>query len=1115
MSDTDSLYLQKLKFDPKLKKGLMWVLIHKVRIVMLIILSLIFAGVGSFIALPRELNPEVDIPIVNIVTTLPGASPTDVEQLVTTEIERAVADVSGIDTLTSSSTNSVSVVTIQFLSSEDPDDTLQRVKDRVDVIVTDLPEDASEPTVAKLDFNEQPVLTVALTGPVNQISLAQIASRIETNLEDTSGISRVDISGEEEEEIVVQVKPETLVSYQISPQAIANTIQSNNLKLPAGTIVIGNTEYSLTVGSEYTDIENVRNQIISLGNQTVTLGEIADIYYRSKPSDVLVYSVQTDGSRLPAVQLSIFKTDTATISDAANTAIRVLENELVAYPEVDYQTVLNVATDIEKQFNDLTSNFISTIALVFLILFAFLGIRQATVASISIPLTFLSAFIIMSILGISLNFLSLFSLLLALGLVVDDAIVIVQAANNYGKKFKPDEAALLVFRDFVVPIWSTTLTTVWAFLPLLLASGIIGAFIRSIPIVVSAALISSTTIAVFLNIPLTVIFAQLNDIPKRVRVSLALLSLVALIGLVYSLVQGSPWAPATIIAFIALLAVSWFARNQVLKLNSKLHKRLKHQVPAYKRALTWFNTHNIVSSGFIRFDRVAQRYQQFLNNTIESSFRRRLVYFITGVFIVVSILFLATGLLKNEFFPASDIENLYVNIEGPAGWTSRQTNTVLEQVEGMIAATPEIISIISQTGASFDPNSGGSGSGSNTGYISITLTPTENRERTSIEIAEEIRDLTESIQSADITVVELSGGPPAGAAFQVNIKGDDLAVLEQISNDFAAMVEQIEGTINVDTTLKQSAGEIQVNLIDQALAERNLSAVQVGSFIRTALSGNDVSTISLAEEDQDITITLSDKNTPIEQVQNLIIPGPSGSYSLSEIATLTLETSPQSVVREDEQRVVRVLAGTSENASSTEVLADFQSLAEAYDMPEGYTWDVGGVNEENQRSINSILQAMSVSVILILITMVLQLESFRKAAIVLSVIPLAVAGVFFNFTIFQIPLSFPALIGVLALFGIVVNNSIMLVEKINQNLNFGFNLKDAITDACSTRIEPILLTSLTTSAGLLPITISDPLWRGLGGAIIAGLSVSGILILVLLPTLYYEIFRNDPNVKTK
>ena len=1107
MPDTDSLYLNQLKFDPKLNGSWMHKLIKNVRLLFLVIFALIGAGIFSFITLPRELNPEVNIPIVNVVTTLPGASPGDVEKLITQEIEKEVQNVPALDQMTSNSSNSLSVVTLQFVSTEDPDEALDAVQQRVDTI-TNLPEEASDPRVSKLDFNEQPVWIVALSGSVNRYSLTETAQAIADKLENTNGIRRVDISGDIEEEIAIKLKPETLIEYQVTANDINNALATNNITLPAGSITVNDLEYSLTVNNEFSTIEQIRQLPITNQGSIIALGQIADVYYQAKESDSKAYHRVASDQRNNAVQLSIYKSDTETIIGAVEKAQEILETETEKNNSVEYINVLNLSTDIDESFSELQSNFAQTIILVFILLFTFLGIRQASIASISIPLTFLSAFIIMNITGITLNFLSLFSLLLALGLVVDDAIVIVQAANNYGKKFSPVETGLLVFRDFVVPIWTTTLTTVWAFLPLLLATGIIGEFIKSIPVVVSATLLSSTTIAVLINIPLTTIIAKLQ-MPKRVKIALAILAMISSAIIVASLAGSSPLKPLVIFAYILLLFVSVKSSDLIKK---QLKKRSKpHKISGLiTRQLQKFNlnSQNLVNQGIVDFGLVTKRYRNLLNAILEHRKNRYIVYLSSIGFVLLSFIFLGTGLLKNEFFPKSDNENLYINVEAPAGQVVEVTDNTLQDIEKQLIEYSEIATLTTLTGSNISPDDSGSGgSGSNRGYISVTLVDQGDRDRSSIEIAEAMRVQFAEIQTADVTVTETSGGPPAGADFQINIRGESLETLETIAEDFKTIVEAIPGTININTSLELTPGEVQVNLIPEELAERQLSAIQVGSWLRTAVSGSDNNTIRQDGDDLDLMVILDEEFQNLSQLQTLTLPSQMGAYQLSEIATFSLETAPTSISREDGQRVVRVTAATSQGASSTEILSEFNKQVEDYQAPSGYSWDSGGVNEENNRSVQSILQAMSLSFILILITMVLQLESFRKAFIVMLVIPLAVAGVFFNFTILQIPLSFPALIGVLALFGIVVNNSIMLVEKINQNLKQGFSVKDAISDACSSRIEPIFLTSLTTSAGLLPITISDPLWRGLGGSIIAGLSVSGILILILLPTVYYEVFK--------
>lgn len=1099
---TDSLYLDSLTFDKKLLGGFMDALIRNTRLVMLIILALVMAGTYAFVSLPREVNPEVDIPIISVVTALPGASPTDVERLITTKIENQLGDLSDLDSMSSNSRNSTSIITLEFRANVDIDKKLADVKDAIDSVSNDLPEDATDPRVAALDFNEQPVLTAAVYGDTDRRSLGLIATRIEDALESTPGISKANLEGKETEQISVILDAEALGRYNLTANAVISSLAQANITIPAGTLNVHGLDYTVSLNNEFDSIESVRSLPISVGQQVLPLSEVADVYYKAQETDSLVYRRLDDGTRVPAVNVYVYKADNQTVTGVVESAETVMRDIVADYPGVESTSVLDLAQETDDSFAELVSNFQTTLLLVFIILFLFIGMRQAAIASLSIPLTFLSAFVIMQVTGITFNFLSLFSLLIGLGLVVDDAIVIVQAVSRYGAKFEPRESALMVYRDFVVPIWTTTLTTIWAFVPLLLATGIIGQFIRSIPIVVTATLLSSTTIAVFINIPLSATFAKL-ELPGRVKTLLWLILFGLTLALVMLVAGSSPVAPLVGVTY-ALLFLA------IVRWKGDLLPARKHHVLASERAKArtsfWSRA---INEGVINFEPVSSRYQHLLKSILPSKKKRRQVYLAVGGFIVASIIFAVSGLLTTEFFPKTDAENMYINLRMPAGTPRTATDAALSQVEELVLeATPEIATLTSQTGQSFDPNGGG-GSGSNRGYLSVVLVQEDERDRSSIDIAQKLRDIVADFEGGDVSVIELSGGPPAGADFQANIKGNDLVTLERIANDFMKILEETPGAINVDSSLELSPGEVRVNLDPVALQERGLSAAFVGGWLRTAVSGTEATDVVLSGDDEtEVRVELADAYTSLSHLQQMPVPGTREPFVLSEVATFSLEISPVSIVREDGVRVVRVTAG-ADNVPVPQLLAAFREKADAYEMPEGYTWDVGGANEENNESVQSIIQAMGLSAILILITMVLQLNSFRKAALVLAVIPLAVAGVFFNFSLFAIDLSFPALIGVLALFGIVVNNAIMLTEKINQNLKQDFPFYEAIADACASRLEPILLTTLTTTAGLLPITLSDPLWRGLGGAIIAGLSVSGLLILVVLPTLFVEVYKGE------
>jgi multidrug efflux pump subunit AcrB len=1104
-------YLKKLQFDPALLNGFMAKILAAPRILFLALFTLIIAGVFAFNTLPRELNPEIEIPIITVTTVLPGANPLDVEELITNKLEKEIDSIAEIDTISSSSLEGVSSIVATFFTNADSDKALTQVKEKVD-LVTDLPNDATTPRVAKIDFNDQPVLQVALVGNTDRRSLARVAETVQSELESLQSVRSVSVSGGETEEIVIKINPELLQTYGLSAGQISQAISSNNLTVPVGTLQVNETEYQVSVDSALTTIEDLRSIPISVTGQTVLLGDVAEVYFQASKTNAFTNYATADTSK-NAVQLSIFKTRSATIIDAAEQANETINSILEAYPQVEVVLIYDFGVEIDKQFVDLGINFRDTIGLVFITLFLFIGLRQALIASLAIPLTFLATFMIMQMIGISLNFLSLFSLLLALGLVVDSAIVIVEASYRYGKKFDPLQTGLLVFRDFVVPLLTSTLTTVWAFLPLLLATGIIGEFIKSIPIVVSATLLSSVTIALFINLPLVVIFSALK-VPKRVKYLLSIVVLIASIAVLLSIVGGSPIAGLVVVAWLIVLVVLGWTRVlwwQKLKNQPQLTSSIRKFRAQFKKRKYTFP--NVLESGIIDFSPVTNRYKKSLTKILTNKKRRFFVYAVSTLLFITSIVFLATGLLKNEFFPKTDQLQLYVNIEGPSGWPLEKTQAVLEKVQEIVLQAPEIKHIVTQTNTVIGDDFSSGQNGPHLAGITIVLKDLADRDRTSMEVSKSLRKEFEQIVEADVSVVEQTGGPPVGADLEITIKGRDLAELEKVAFDFMALINEIPGAVNINTSLKQNAGQIKVRFIPVELQQRGLSAGQVAGWLRTAVTGSTAGEITIGQNDLEIIVTAEDEELTLSRLQNLVIPNGQSSYALAEVARFELVTSPTVVDHLDLDRVVRVGAA-AENISAPELLAAFEEKVAEYELPATISWTVGGANEENQESTNSIIQAMGLSVILILVTMVLQLNSFRKSLLVLVVIPLAVAGVFINFTILGVSLSFAALIGVLGLFGIVVNNSIMLLEKINQNIKFGLPFVDAIVSACSSRVEAIFFTSLTTAMGLLPITISDPFWRGLGGAIIAGLTVSGIFILFLLPALYYEMYQGSDENKS-
>ena len=1095
-----SKYLQKLKFDPRLSNSFFAKYLSNFRLVTLVVLAVIAFGASAYASLPRKLNPTINIPLVIVSTVLPGGSPSDIESLISVPIEDAVNGIEKIKQVTSSSRDSVSIVTIEFESGTDP----EKAKTEVDTAVksiTDLPEDALDPTVTKLDFENQPIWTFNLVSSRDdRASLIRFSRDLKNDLEELATIDRVAITGIDEQEIQLILKPEVISSYGINPLQLTSTIKNSLSSFPAGTVRTKNSIFSLTIDQGAITVNDIRDIKISLDGSVVPLGDIAEIKEVSKPDQNQSY-IMTEGKVHSSVSFNVYRVTSTNIERASGDAEKLVDQKLEKEGgRFSIRTITNASEVLTEEFGNLIRDVIITIILVFGVLLVFLGIRQALISMLSVPLTFLITFLVMQFAGIEFSFLATFSLLLSLGLLVDDTIVVISAMTSYfrTKKFTPYETALLVFRDFRVAILTTTITTVWAFVPLILGTGIIGEFIKPIPIVVSSALLGSLFVAFFITIPFMV-FLLKPTLPFRVKVLfIGLLFAGIIYGLFYMVL------PQSNIVLIEILAFIFFA-FAVFKLWGHSKERIRNEVNT--RFNTEFDFKGALSNGLLHFDVIEKRYHVILEKILHSRKARRNTVLFVAIFLIFSFLLLPFGFVKNEFFPKTDEDNLYVSIEFPTG-----TNAETSREKGLtffnsLKNIPEAEFITLETGQGFSSEQGPGGSGGNSVLFSFALDP--KRDKTSSDLATELRNKFANYDEGKVSVNEVSGGPPAGSDLQIKLFGPDLAVLDSYAGKIQDYLSKQKGVTNIDKTIKPGTSKL-VFIPDQAkLASSNMTLDQLGIWLRIFASGFQADTIKMPEENdltQDITIRLGGSTQDIEDISRISIPTQKGSVLLASLGKLELRTNPTLITREDGKRTLSVTAGVIAGNNVAAMNADLEKYADSLNLPQGYGWATGGANEENQNSVNSILQAMLLSFVLIIATLVLQFSSFRRALIVMLVIPLSITGVFIIFALTNTPLSFPALIGVLALFGIVVKNSILVVDKILTNQASGMPFVDSIVEASTSRLEPIALTSIATIVGLIPITLSDPLWRGLGGAIIAGLAFSGTIMLFFIPVVYYMIY---------
>lgn len=1102
MAEKHTSSFSSLRFDKKLLSSIQAKYLSNIRLVLLLLMFILAVGVVSVLTLPRRLNPEIKLTIVQVLTILPGASPTDIESLVTTPLEDKLTGLSRIDTITSTSQESTSVIAIQFLSNTDKDKARTDVQNAVNE-VTSLPSDVKTPTVTAFDFERQPIWTFALTTKGDKASLMRFSDSLKKKLEDMPHVDSVSLSGFDTQEIQVIQNEEKIRTLKLNPLQVSQMIKTATQAFPAGQIDNGKFILSLGINQQATSAEEIRNLILPIGGVPLRLGDVADVVIRSKIGQSGVFLADGKKTATPAVTFAVFKTTSADIDKTVTEVEKEVEEDIKkTNGQFEIQSVNNAGEEIGKQFTDLLSEFQSTLILVFINLFLFLGLRQALLAMLTIPLTFLLSFTWMNLFGQSINFISLFAFLLAFGTSIDDTIVTVSAVTAYNrtKKFTPLETGLLIWRDFIVPIWATTMTTVWAFLPLILTAGIIGEFIKPIPLVVAATMYSSTFVSWFITLPIMIVLLH-PKFPRRVKIAIAALIFLGFTGVLIVLSPKNIFLAGILPVFVGLLWITYMIRQNLVK-------RLGKTIEVKPVSVIWQKLKTAIAHGVINMEPAGEKYRQLIVRILESTSNRRIVLICLFAFMISAYLLVPFGLVKNEFFPKSDNDSLSMTLEMPAGTDLETVTQETKSLLNSLRTIPEAKSVTAVVGQGSATGFGGGQSGSNLSSFTLILTPKETRKTDSGTIAQDLRKKFANFQKGKISIVESSGGPPAGSDIQIKLIGTDLTVLNHLADRTTAFLKKTPGITNADKSIRGGTGKIVFVPNQTKLAQTGVSLDSLALWLRIYASGLTLDQVKFADTDQDVVFYISKTDQNPDDLATISVPTPKGDVTLSELGSFRLESNPTAITHEDGKRTISVSAGVLAGYSVSETNQKLEKFAASdLKLPDGYSWQTGGVNEENQKSVNSIFQAMGLSFILIMATMIIEFKSYRQAAMILALIPLAISGVFIIFGLTGTPLSFPALIGVLALFGVVVTNAMFIVEKINQNRASGMKLIEAIADAGKSRLEPILLTSLTSILGLVPITIANPLWRGLGGAIISGLMFSGIIMLFFIPVMYYFIYR--------
>lgn len=1056
-----------LKVVEKFEKSPWVFLIRKNRLTYLIIAFLLVFGVLTIGELPRELNPEVEIPYAVISTVYPGASPLNVEKQITKEIETEIGDLSGVKEIESTSSSGFSVITVEFEATEDLESSIRNLKDEVEKVKSDLPEDASDPIVSEVNIDDQAIFTVVLAGEEDISELKKYAESLEKKLEGIPYVSEVKVIGGRDRVFKVEIDPQRASEKGLSAQAILGVLSANHLDFPAGNIDIDSLNYNVRVEGKIKTIDELAK--MPLGNIDGLPILLEDVALVSND-----FSEETSKSRFAfggqetsdAVTLQLFKKTGGDVTKVAENARLITEKGRgIDYPEdLKVEITSDQSSYIKDSIDSLLNNGAGTVLIVFALLFFFLGWREALIAGLSIPFSFFIAFIAMALVGESLNFLSLFSLVLALGLLVDSAIVIVEGMYKKIAKLGISgyQAAISVVEEYAGALLSGMLTTVAVFVPLMFLTGIMGQFMRTIPVVINITLIAA-------------LFVSLTIVPA-----------------------------------IGAWALQPKGKNDPNYKEEKIKKcrgfkRIMQTIKCKFRSKA--RSERLASK---IFQSLADWYYDFLPKVITTTKIRRI--WIGGVFLlfIMAIGLVASGFIKINAFTETDSEYFTINIEMPQGLGIEETDKTIKKVEKIIQAETEVINYTSNVGS-------GSGSGSgqeNTAFIYANLTKTEDRKIDSSAIIKKINDkLEKEITEAKFSFSQEESGPPGGSAVELRVVGDDLLILEDLSEKIKLELEQIPTVVSADTSVDFSPGEIVFVPNQDLIASRGLSVALIGGEINKGISRDRELEVELNGEEIVIDLGYDKKQlNSVGDIENILITSNSGeNFALSELGKVQLQASLSSIKHRDEERVVSISADT-QGGNAAEINKELQKrIDEKIEIPADYRVDFGGENEETMETFKDMFVKMIIGIILILFVLIIQFNSYKQVLIILSTIPLAMIGVFFGMGLAGLTLDIPAFIGVISLVGIIVNNAIILIDQINKEIAKGELLIEATRKAGHSRLRPIILTSVTTIMGLLPLSISEPIWRNMGFTIIFGLTFGTILTLFIVPTMIVSFYHKKIN----
>ncbi len=1104
--------------------------------VFMIAFMILLFGIRSYNDMPKEQFPEASLPTVYINTPYFGNSAEEIENYVSRPLEKEIENQTGIKYVKSTSVQDFSVIIAEFDADIDMTLAVNRVKDAVDLAKSELPEDlSSEPAVLEVNMSDIPIVTINISGDYSNDELKLFGEYIKDRVELIKEVSEVDMKGDREREVRIDVDMVKMQAVKVSFSDIENAFRTENLTMSGGEMLNNQFKRSVRIIGQFGDVEEMEKMIVKSENQRpIYLRDIADVSFNYEERSSIARSDQ-----YPVISLDIIKRRGENLINAADGIKKVIEE---AKPNLPPDLKISLFNDqsvyTKNEVDNLLNSIISGVILVVLVLLFFLGLRNAMFVGIAIPLSMLTGILILHVTGTTMNIVVLFALILALGLLVDNAIVVVENIYRYMQNgYNNIEAAKYGTGEVALPIIASTATTLAAFLPLAFWPGLMGEFLFYLPATLIIVLCSSLFVALVINPVLTSALMKVDQrtddkaARNKKRRNILIGSVIMLMGAILFHFADVLWVRnllgialiVSLVNFFLLRPASFYFQERILPVLEKLYDK------------------------FIRF--------------VLGGFKPILTLFGTFLLLIGSLILLGLNMPKVEFFPIAD--PLYVNvfIELPMGKDIEATNEFVKDIEDRVIETLEpnmdiVEAVLTQIGENTsDPNSPPEpGVTPNKARITISFVETKERgEKSSRTIMEEVRAAVSGYAGVQIFVDQNASGPPVGKPITIELRGDDVDSLVVVSDRMIKYIndQSIPGIEELKPDVRLGKPELIVNVDRESARRYEISTYSIADAIRTSIFGKEVSKFKQGEEEYPIMVRLSEQyknniSSILDQKVTFRNPanGQLTQVPISAVSDVQYSSTYSSIKRKDGKRLITIASNVLEGYNPNEIVAEIKASLESFDFADGMSFEFAGEQQQQAEDMAFLMNAFFIAIFAIFIILVAQFNSLLSPFIIVLSILFSTIGVFlgYAFTGRTITVIFTG-VGIISLAGIVVNNAIVLIDYINllirrklkklgldsaEDLSFS-DIKECIIEGGATRLRPVLLTAITTILGLVPLAVGfnfnfftlitelDPkifiggdntaMWGPMSWTVIYGLSFATFLTLVVIPVMYWLAFR--------